>query len=171
MEIDSNSNLIIVGLDKLKREVINVVNNNAVIFRQISNFNMLGICLISKANFEEGFITFGFENIRVWKVNQEKSIISGTNVYLGQTNRNVRYNSSIIVDMPNDTFALLADSNGFITTISLKELRMIQSLKVDSHSIDHIIQLRESAKDRRIITCTEAGVIKIINLESMDILE
>jgi len=43
--------LVIVGLDKMKREVILVVSNNSVIFRQISTFNIVGLELVNRIAF------------------------------------------------------------------------------------------------------------------------
>lgn len=60
--------MILVGLDKLKREVINIVKGNEVIFRQISNYNMNGMALVWEECFEFGIVSFGFENIRLWKI-------------------------------------------------------------------------------------------------------
>lgn len=45
--MDYEGNIIIVGLDKLRREVIQIVSDQAIIFKQISNFNIRGIKLIS----------------------------------------------------------------------------------------------------------------------------
>lgn len=46
--MDYEGNIIIVGLDKLKREVIEIVSDGAIIFKQISNFNIKNIKLISE---------------------------------------------------------------------------------------------------------------------------
>jgi len=51
MLVDSRETIVIIGLDKMKREVINIVSNNSVIFRQISNFNIIDGLLINKGNF------------------------------------------------------------------------------------------------------------------------
>jgi len=119
MLVDESMTLVLIGLDKLKREVINIINNNSVIFRQISNYNIFGAILISSRGFEEGLLTFGYENIRLWRVNSKKGIIQGTNIYLGNTNRKVKYNSAVILHSIHDTLAFVVDSVGFITTISI----------------------------------------------------
>ena len=111
--------LVILGLDKMKREVINIVSNNSVIFRQISNFNIHGALLVSRHTFEEGLLSFGFENIRLWRVNSQKNIIQGSSIYLGQTNRKVKYTSAIMVKSLQDNLSFITDSNGFITTLSI----------------------------------------------------
>ena len=49
--MDYDKNIVIVGLDKLKREVIEIVSEEAIIFKQISNFNIKGIRLISEETF------------------------------------------------------------------------------------------------------------------------
>ncbi len=64
-------------------------------------------------------LSYGYENIRIWKINNEKSIIQGTSIYLGQTNRKAKYTSAIIIKSTQDYLAFVTDSNGFITTISV----------------------------------------------------
>ena len=116
---DEQMTIVLVGLDKMKREVINIISNSSVIFRQISNFNIHGAVLVSSKSFEEGLLTFGFENIRIWRVNSQKGIIQGSNIYLGQTNRKVKYTSAIMIKTMQDNLAFVTDSNGFVTTISI----------------------------------------------------
>lgn len=60
MLIDEGMTLVIFGMDKMKREVINIVSDNSVIFRQISNFNILAARLVSPRTFEQGLLTFGY---------------------------------------------------------------------------------------------------------------
>ena len=125
----------------MKREVINIISDNSVIFRQISNFSIQGATLINKKSFEDGILTYGFENVRLWRVNNQKGIIQGNSIYLGQNNRKVKYTSAVIVKTLQDSLAFIVDSNGFITTISATEVKMLQSLKIDAHPIDHITLL------------------------------
>ncbi len=82
---------------------------------------------------------------------------------MGQTNRKVKYTSGVIVRTIQDYLAFITDTNGFITTLSLTEAKMLQSLKMDQHSIDHIIQLSSYA-DLRVLISNELGVLKIIGL-------
>jgi len=49
--IDDRQSILVVGLDKLKREVINIIVDNSVVFRQISNFNVSGALFINKQSF------------------------------------------------------------------------------------------------------------------------
>ena len=51
LKVDQKMTLVIVGLDKMKREVIIVVSNNSVIFRQISTFNVNGLELVNRKAF------------------------------------------------------------------------------------------------------------------------
>jgi hypothetical protein len=67
--VDKKLAVVLVGLDRMKREVINIVSEGSVVFRQISNYNIGGALLISPNNFEGGIVTFGFENIRLWRIN------------------------------------------------------------------------------------------------------
>lgn len=48
---DAKFNLVLIGLDKMKREVINIVSEGSIIFRQISNYNINGALLVSKLSF------------------------------------------------------------------------------------------------------------------------
>jgi hypothetical protein len=154
--------LVLVGLDKMKREVINIVSNNTVVFRQISTFNIYGACLVSEENFEAGLLTYGYENVRIWKVNQQKGIIQGSSIYLGQTNRKVKYTSAVIVNTLQDNLAFITDTNGFITTLSIGESKMLQSLKVDPQPLDHILLL--SSSPLTALLSNDLGVLKILNL-------
>lgn len=49
--VDSKGNIVITGLDKMKREVINIISDSSVIFRQISNYNITGSLLVSQTSF------------------------------------------------------------------------------------------------------------------------
>lgn len=123
--------------------MINIISDSSVVFRQISTFNITGALLVSKKSYEFGLITFGFENVRLWRVNPEKSIIQGLNIYLGQANRKVKYTTGIAVKNGEDCLAYIADSNGFITTVSVAESKMLQSVKLDSCGFDQMILLND----------------------------
>jgi len=49
--MDYEQNIVIVGLDRLKREVIEIVSEEAIVFKQISTFNIKTIKLISEDTF------------------------------------------------------------------------------------------------------------------------
>jgi len=134
-----------------------------VVFRQISNYNIHKILMVREQNFEDGLLSFGYENIRLWRVNNSSSTINGVNIYLGQTNRKVKYNAGIIVNQKDDSLAFIAGSNGFITTISIKESKMLQTLKLDDHGIDEMVRL-SSNKIVKAVISNDQGQIKIINL-------
>lgn len=138
-----------------------------MVFRQISNYNIGGALLISPNNFEGGIVTFGFENIRLWRINTEKGIIQGSNIYLGQSNRKVRYTSAIVLPNREDILLFVGDSNGFITTVSVAEGKMLQSLKIDACGIDQMLLL----KDGRCLYGNENGGVRVIDLGRMEVLE
>jgi hypothetical protein len=119
--------------------------------------------MVREQNFEDGLLSFGYENIRLWRVNNSSSTINGVNIYLGQTNRKVKYNAGIIVNQKDDSLAFIAGSNGFITTISIKESKMLQTLKLDDHGIDEMVRL-SSNKIVKAVISNDQGQIKIINL-------
>jgi hypothetical protein len=156
--VDSQLALVLVGLDRMKREVINIISEGSVVFRQISNYSINGALLVSGASFEHGIVTYGFENIRLWRINNEKSIIQGSNVYLGQSSRKVKYTSGVVINTREDTLVYVSDGNGFITTVSVAEGKMLQSLKVDTCGIDQMLLL----SDGRCLYSNEAGTIRVI---------
>ena len=84
-------------------------------------------------------MSYGFENIRLWKLNPRNSIITGVGLYLGKLNRKVNYNSACQAD---EGKLLVADSNGYITRICLEEERMEEMRKVSENGLDHIIFLK-----------------------------
>jgi hypothetical protein len=121
--------------------VINIIKDQEVIFRQISNFSILGVELVNKVSFQVGMITHGYENVRLWKVNNQTGVINSMNVYLGQTNRKVKYNACCVTQTNSQYIAHLCDSNGYLTSININEGKMIKTIKVDEYSLD-IIQLQ-----------------------------
>lgn len=136
-----------------------------MVFRQISNYNIGGALLVS-SSFEGGIVTFGFENIRLWRINSDKGIIQGSNIYLGQSSRKVRYTSALMLPTREDILLFVADSNGFITTVSVAEGKMLQSLKIDSCGIDQMMLLR----DGRCLYSNENGGVRVIDLGRMEVL-
>lgn len=67
MEVDSQGILIVWGLDKLKRWILMIIEEESILFRQVSNYELSGMLLVGRS-FKEGIITFGKESIRVWNV-------------------------------------------------------------------------------------------------------
>lgn len=95
--MDYEQNIVIVGLDKLKREVITIVSDQSIVFKQISTFNIKAIKLLAEETFEMGMISIGYENIRLWAINPTNNIINGYSIYLGKMARNVTYNDCCVV--------------------------------------------------------------------------
>lgn len=61
----------------------------------------------------------------------------------------MKYTSGLVITTREDFLIYVTDNNGFITTISAAESKMLQSVKLDSCCIDHIMLLR----DGRAIIC------------------
>lgn len=61
-------------------------------------------------------MSYGFENIRLWKMNELNHIITGLGLYLGKLNRRVLYTSACAIGQDK---VLVADSCGYVTTVSL----------------------------------------------------
>lgn len=57
-----------VGLDRMKRETILIINYSEVLFRQISTYPIHSFLLAGRGD-QEKLVTYGFENIRIWKLN------------------------------------------------------------------------------------------------------
>ena len=129
-----DDNLFIIGLDKMRRETISIIKGEDMLFKQISNYSIEGFKALNSA-----LLTYGYENIRVWKINEEKSLITGNTLFLGKMNFKTTYTSSCMV---SDDLALVSDTNGYITKVSIEEHKMITMQKIDDQAIDHILYNR-----------------------------
>lgn len=112
----------------MKREIILILNSQDVLFKQVSNYSIHNFALASKENGDELIVSFGFENIRLWKLNPKNSIITGVGLYLGKLNRNVHYNSGCVMEKGKKM--LVADSSGYVSRICLETERMEEMKKI-----------------------------------------
>ena len=60
-------------------------------------------------------MSFGFENIRLWKLNSSNNIITGVGLYLGKMNRKVTYSHACKL---TEDIILVIDNHGYLTRIS-----------------------------------------------------
>ena len=104
---------------------------------------------------DDVILTYGYENIRIWKIIPEKSLITGTSLYLGKMNQKNHYTDSCLVP---SSIAFVTDSNGYITKISLEEGKMLTMHKVDDNGLDHIIY-----KNGEVLIASKIGLIRILN--------
>ena len=104
-------------------------------------------------------ISYGFENIRLWKLNPKNCIITGVGLYLGKMNRNVHYNSGCLV---GDSNMLVADSSGYVNRICLKNQRVEEMKKISENGLDHIINIHEW---NQILVAETSGNIKILDYD------
>jgi WD40 repeat protein len=105
-------------------------------------------------------LTFGFENVRIWRPNPDKAILQGSSFYLGQTNRKVTYRTALVQQTAGDTLAWVGDSNGFLTVVSVGEVRMLESFRVDSVGVDCVVGLGEG----RAVVSNEEGRLRGVGL-------
>ena len=56
--------LYLVGLDRMKRELLMIVNGKDVLFKQVSNYSIEGFIVL-----EGVILSYGYENVRLWKLN------------------------------------------------------------------------------------------------------
>lgn len=52
----------------MKRNILMLIDQNTILFKQICNYDVKGAIFISDSSYTKGILTFGYENIRVWKV-------------------------------------------------------------------------------------------------------
>ena len=123
-----------------------------MLFKQISNYSIEGFQVL-----DDVILTYGYENIRIWKIIPEKSLITGTSLYLGKMNQRNNYTDGCLV--PPCT-AFVTDSNGYITKVSLEEGKMLTMHKIDDHGLDHIIY-----KNGEVLIASKVGLIRILNTE------
>ena len=102
----------------------------------MSNYSIHGFTLAKNSRHEEMIVTYGFENIRLWKLNPKNSIITGIGLYLGKLNRKVNYNSACLVG--DGRQVLVADSSGYVSRICLDNERMEEMKKISENGLDHI---------------------------------
>lgn len=137
-----------------------------MLYRQISTFNIQGAVLVNAATYKSGILTFGFENVRIWRPNPEKAILQGYSFYLGQTHRKVTYRTALVQQTAKDSLAWVGDSNGFLTLVSLGEVRMLESFRVDKTGVDCVVGLGEG----RAVVSNEEGRLRVLGLKG-EILE
>lgn len=133
--------MFLVGSDKMKREVILILNSQDVLFKQVSNYSITNFTLAANPKGQEMIVSYGFENIRLWKLNHHNSIITGVGLYLGKLNRKVNYNSACLVGEGRQL--LVADSSGYLSRVCLENERMEEMRKISENGFDHIVHLRE----------------------------
>lgn len=62
-------------------------------------------------------LSYGHENVRIWKFKPDKNIISGMNIYLGSMHHKTTYTGCAIIA----NTAYIIDNKGYITLICLME--------------------------------------------------
>ena len=133
-------------------------------FRQVSNYSIVGVMLVDPNTFTKGVVTYGLESVRVWRVDGEKGLIRGTSVYMGQAVRKVKYTAGVGV---GGGVVLVADSEGFVTAVSGREGKMLRSMRVTEGGIDAMVRLGAG----RVMVGTAAGGIKVVSGEDLSVIE
>ena len=62
-------------------------------------------------------VTYGFENIRIWKPSVENGILNGVSLYLGKMNIKVTYKGACQI---SEDIIFVIDSNGYLTSINFR---------------------------------------------------
>jgi hypothetical protein len=137
---DARGVLVITGRDYMKRETIMIVENDAILFKQICNYDIKGLLLVDHNDYRAGMLTFGFENIRTWKV--KKEIIVGASLYLGEFARKLSYNSGIMKDRD---MAYVVASNGNLCVVDVNKAEIHEIVRLGDFSLDIIKPLNETS--------------------------
>ena len=167
-----------------------LIDNDGVVAKQLSDFDMNKVVFIDKFDINLGFISIGKESIRFWKIKKDLEIFSGTSLSIGKNALGVVFTDIAIIDLDGNYSpkALISANNGrnFLLFFYIKmKFLMIIFLKgnlfiidVNSKEIIAVYNLHDCAiksiscdlGNHLISTCDEKAVIKIWNTDFNDII-
>ncbi|CAN5951275.1 unnamed protein product [Sphagnum jensenii] len=150
---DRNGVLVLTGKDYMRRNVLMVVEENTVLNKQICNYDIKGLLMFDESSYTNGIVTYGFENVRIWKV--KKDLLSGSCIYLGEGVRKVTFNSGFILNLR----AYIVSSNGHLNIIDVSKCTLDEAVSLDPQGIelDHIKQLEE----RSFVVANIHGTVRV----------
>lgn len=155
------------ALDNQQRPGLMVIQNDQVIVKQLSDFDIQKIRFIDGKDFSQGFITIGKENIRFWKVKStfdKDHVLTGASVFLGEHARNNQFNDLAIC--AESSKALVVSSLGNIYIVDLAKKEIVGVYKIHDEACQAIAVDRTS---NLIVTTDVEGRVKLWNIDFTDI--
>lgn len=157
--------IFMVGVDRARREVILIVNGSEVLFRQVSTYPIHELMLVEGGESgEERMVSYGFENIRLWRINSHNRIITGVGLFLGKMNRKVLYCSGCRLDV--DTI-MVVDDSGYLTRVSLLSQKMQDMRKISENGLDRIINIPQR---QAVLVAESSGCLRMLSYD-LEVLE